>query len=65
MVAAHLEDLDAARKLGFRTLYIERDQEEKWSTDQARAAKDWVDIWIGATQRGFMGAAEKLAEQRT
>ncbi|KAG8158685.1 hypothetical protein KVR01_011807 [Diaporthe batatas] len=36
MVAAHLNDLDAARKLGLRTIYVERDGEEDWQVGSER-----------------------------
>ena len=31
MVAAHLVDLQAARNCGFKTIYVERRQEEDWN----------------------------------
>lgn len=60
MVAAHLGDLEAARKLGLRTVYVERSQEEQWPADRAAKAKDWVDIWIGEEEPGFLLLAQKL-----
>ncbi|ROV96814.1 hypothetical protein VMCG_07931 [Cytospora schulzeri] len=62
MVAAHLNDLDAARKLGLRTIYVEREGEEDWSVDDERyqAAKEWVDLWIGLDGDGFIGVARAL-----
>jgi len=46
MVAAHLNDLKAARGYGFRTIYVERRQEEDWSPEQEeyKEAKTWVDM---------------------
>ena len=48
MVAAHLADLEAARDCGLQTIYIERIQEESWSTEKIGGAKSkgWVDMWI-------------------
>ncbi|KAF3392787.1 Glutathione S-transferase omega-like 2 [Penicillium rolfsii] len=47
MVAAHLKDLQAAKKCGFQTIYVEREKEEAWSGEQVvQAKKDgFVDIW--------------------
>jgi 2-haloacid dehalogenase len=44
MVAAHLVDLKAARGCGFRTIYVERKQEEDWKPEQEqyKDAKTWV-----------------------
>ncbi|OQD80307.1 hypothetical protein PENANT_c037G04786 [Penicillium antarcticum] len=48
LVAAHLEDLQAAKKCGFQTIYLERDLEEAWdSKDVARAREEgFVDLWV-------------------
>lgn len=34
MVAAHLSDLKAAKSCGFKTIYVERKQEEDWKPGQ-------------------------------
>ncbi|KAK4645386.1 hypothetical protein QC761_201020 [Podospora bellae-mahoneyi] len=49
MAAAHLGDLAAAHKLGFKTVYVERLDEERWGRDEQRydKAKEWVDLWVG------------------
>ncbi|KAK4200708.1 HAD-like domain-containing protein [Triangularia verruculosa] len=49
MVAAHLGDLAAAHKLGFKTVYVERPREERWdvTSDRYTRAKEWVDLWVG------------------
>ena len=60
MVAAHLNDLDAARSLGLRTIYVERSREEDWSRDEIEAARLWVDVWIPLGSEGFLSVAEKL-----
>lgn len=64
MVAAHLGDLDAARRLGLRTVYVERDGEEDWEVGSERyeAAKGWVDIWVGVDEGGFVEVARKLRD---
>ena len=50
MVAAHLNDLKAAKENGLQTIYVERPGEE-----------GWVDLWIGSDgNRGFITVAEKL-----
>ncbi|KAK0666282.1 HAD-like domain-containing protein [Cercophora samala] len=60
MVAAHLGDLAAASKLGFKTVYVERPGEERWSPDEERykKAKDWVDLWVGLDSEGKGGLGE-------
>lgn len=64
MVAAHLNDLDAARKLGLRTIYVERDGEEDWEAGSERyeAAKGWVDLWVGVDEGGFVEVARRLRD---
>ena len=63
LVAAHLGDLAKARECGLRTVYIEREGEEAWSTEQVRAAKseDWVDMWVGLGDRSVGGGILELA----
>ncbi len=62
MVAAHLGDLKAARGCGFRTIYVERSQEEDWQPNQAdfEDAKNWVDLWIEESDNGFLEVARRL-----
>ncbi|KAI1820574.1 haloacid dehalogenase [Xylaria intraflava] len=62
MVAAHLEDLLAARANGLRTIYVERDREEEWAGDHARLkdARGWVDLWISQDEEGFVELARRL-----
>lgn len=64
MVAAHLGDLDAARRLGLRTVYVERDGEEDWEAGSERyeAAKGWVDLWVGVDEGGFVEVARRLRD---
>ncbi|EMC95661.1 hypothetical protein BAUCODRAFT_34430 [Baudoinia panamericana UAMH 10762] len=58
MVAAHLDDLKAAKSNGFRTIYIERPQEERHPELGGEA--DLVDIWVKEGEMGFVTAAERL-----
>jgi 2-haloacid dehalogenase len=62
MVAAHLNDLKAARGCGFRTIYVERRQEEDWSPEQSqyKEAKTWVDMWITEGEDGFLEVARRF-----
>ena len=54
MVAAHLDDLEAARECGMQTIYIERAQEQSWSTEDVADAKrkGWVYMWVGFSDNG-------------
>ncbi|KAJ5170690.1 uncharacterized protein N7500_003473 [Penicillium coprophilum] len=62
LVAAHLEDLEAAKSCGFQTIYVERELEEEWSKEQAAKAKteDWVDMWIDLESDGFREVARRF-----
>lgn len=64
MVAAHLNDLDAARRLGLRTVYVEREREEDWEVGSERyeAARGWVDLWVGLGEGGFVEVARRLRD---
>ncbi|KAE8327799.1 HAD-like domain-containing protein [Aspergillus sergii] len=59
LVAAHLEDLQAAKKCGFQTIYLERDLEEAWdSSEIARAREEgFVDLWIEVGGSGLIEVA--------
>ena len=57
MVAAHLGDLKAAKSNGFRTVYVERPQEER---DPELGDEDFVDVWVKEGEEGFLTAAERL-----
>jgi 2-haloacid dehalogenase len=61
MVAAHLSDLKAARGLGFKTIYVER-KEEDWKPDQEeyKYAKTWVDLWVKEEEDGFNQVARRF-----
>ncbi|OAL45108.1 haloacid dehalogenase [Pyrenochaeta sp. DS3sAY3a] len=62
MVAAHLNDLEAAKQHGFRVIYVERLGEEDWDEEKVARVKNegWVDLWIHAGERGFVTVAERL-----
>jgi len=64
MVAAHLNDLMAAKQNGLQTIYVERPGEEDWSEQQVAAAKQegWVDIWVSLSDggHGFVTVAKQL-----
>lgn len=60
LVAAHLNDLEAARGQGFQTIYIERAQEEQWDPDRVEKCREWVDMWIGLDQGGFDEIARRF-----
>ncbi|KAI9740834.1 MAG: hypothetical protein M1818_004439 [Claussenomyces sp. TS43310] len=62
MVAAHLNDLKAAREQGFRTIFVERPAEEEWSPGQEEYedAKTWVDMWVSESENGFEEVARRF-----
>ncbi|KAJ4383278.1 hypothetical protein N0V86_001323 [Didymella sp. IMI 355093] len=64
MVAAHLNDLKAAKENGLKTVYVERPGEEDWGQDEVEKARreGWVDLWIsaGSGNQGFVTLAEKM-----
>ncbi|KAJ5743165.1 hypothetical protein N7533_010267 [Penicillium manginii] len=60
LVAAHLEDLQAAKKCGFRTIYLERELEEAWDTEGVARAREEgvVDHWIDVGGSGLIEVAK-------
>lgn len=62
MVAAHLSDLKAARGCGYKSIYVERKQEEEWNPeqDEYRDAKSWVDMWVTEEENGFLEVARRF-----
>lgn len=64
MVAAHLFDLQAAKGLGFQTVYVERGQEEEFSAEDMARAKDpengYIDMWVGLGEDGFIEVARRF-----
>lgn len=60
MVAAHLDDLKHAKSNGFRTLYVERTQEERYPEMVEEARNGFVDVWVTVDEAGFIAAARKL-----
>ena len=57
MVAAHLDDLKAAKSNGFSTIYVERPLEERHP--ELKGEVD-VDVWVKEDEEGFVTAAEQL-----
>ncbi|AEO62335.1 uncharacterized protein THITE_2106401 [Thermothielavioides terrestris NRRL 8126] len=62
MVAAHLKDLEAARGVGMRTVYVARPGEEEWKPEEERyaRAREWVDVWVAEGEGGFEELARRL-----
>jgi 2-haloacid dehalogenase len=64
MVAAHLNDLKAAKQNGLQTIYVERPGEEDWGEVEVKKARSegWVDLWVSIKDdsKGFVTVAEKL-----
>lgn len=68
MVACHLNDLDAARALHLRTIYVERAKEEDWDPAEERyqrARHATVDLWVPldpqlGPEGGFVEVARQL-----
>lgn len=57
LVAAHLDDLKAAKANGFGAIYVERPLEER---HPELASEGFVDLWINANEEGFVAVAKKL-----
>jgi 2-haloacid dehalogenase len=59
LVAAHLEDLHAAKKCGFQTIYLERHLEEAWDSGAIARAREegFVDLWVGVGGSGLIEVA--------
>jgi len=51
MVAAHLADLKSARDLGFRTIYVERKQEEDWDPQETHIERQKTGLICGYQKR--------------
>lgn len=60
LVAAHLNDLQAAKGCGYQTIYIERSQEEQWDQKEIEKAKEWVDMWVSIDESGFEEVAKRF-----
>lgn len=62
MVAAHLNDLQAAKKCGFMTVYVEREGEEDWGVEDVERARRerWVDVWVRMGEGGFVGVVDRV-----
>ncbi len=63
MVAAHFGDLEAARECGLQTIYIERAQEEPWTTGETDnfKSKGWIDMWVGIEDDSVGGGILQVA----
>lgn len=59
LVAAHLQDLQAAKKCGFQTIYLERELEEAWESEDVARAREagFVDFWVGVGGSGLIEVA--------
>lgn len=62
MVAAHLGDLQAAKAVGFKAVYVERAREEAWQKEEVERAsgEGWVDVWVKEELGGFEEVARRL-----
>lgn len=63
LVAAHLDDLKAAKRCGFRTVYVERPLEERYP--ELADEPGIVDVWVGGDENGFLSVAAKLGVKST
>jgi 2-haloacid dehalogenase len=61
LIAAHLGDLWAARKCGFRTIYVERQNEEGWGEEKKEKAREWVDLWVDGRGMDGLGGIVEVA----
>lgn len=57
LLATHLYDLEAAKKCGFWTCYVERPEEESHPELVGKGIEDW---WIRPAENGFVTVAERL-----
>lgn len=59
LVAAHLEDLQAAKRCGFQTIYLERHLEEAWDSEEVARAREEgiVDFWVKDGGEGLVEVA--------
>ncbi|KAJ5129159.1 Haloacid dehalogenase type II [Penicillium bovifimosum] len=59
LIAAHLEDLQAAKRCGFQTIYLERHMEEAWDSEGVARAREEgiVDHWVTVGGSGLIEVA--------
>lgn len=62
MVAAHLGDLQAAKKEGLRAVYVAQPGELDFDgdDDKLKKAREWVDVWVEEGEGGMVEAARRL-----
>lgn len=62
LIAAHLEDLEAAKKCGYQTIFIERSREERWDSQKIEQIKQagWVDMWVAIDEGGLEEVAKRF-----
>ena len=60
-----MSDLQAAKKCGLQTIYIEREAEESWPVeDVSKAQKEgWVNMWIGPEANASGGGILEVARR--
>lgn len=65
LVAAHLEDLAGAKKCGYQTIYVEREDQDLGPRDKVEEARreGWVDMWVGLGDGGDEGAFLEVARR--
>lgn len=56
LVAAHLNDLEAAKGVGFQTIYVQREGEER----QAMVQQEYVDVWVNQDFGGLEEVGRRL-----
>lgn len=65
LVAAHLADLNAARRCGFRTVYVERPCEDHETPEKKTRELDasWLDMVVTLEEDGFLEVARRFGIQ--
>lgn len=58
LVAAHLDDLKAAKACGMGAVYVERAREERYLEMRGEGIPD---LWIREGEEGFVAVAERLS----
>lgn len=65
MVSTHLDDLQAAKRCGYQTIYVEREGEELGCDEEMRRARmeGWVDMWVAADEVEAGGGLLEVAKK--